>query len=43
VIVTDDRERLVAAIYERAGEKQTALEADGPASGKSKAMGAGLG
>lgn len=43
VIVTDDRERLVAAIYERAGEKQAALEADSPASGKSKAMGAGLG
>ena len=43
VIVTDDRERLVAAIYERAGEKQTALEADSVASGKSKAMGAGLG
>jgi hypothetical protein len=43
VIVTDDRDRLVSAIYERAGEKQTALEADTSASGKSKVMGAGLG
>ena len=43
VIVTDDRDRLVAAIYERAGEKQTALEADTASSGKIKAMGAGLG
>lgn len=43
VIVTDDRERLVAAIYERAGEKQTALEADTAASGKSMGQGAGLG
>jgi conjugative relaxase-like TrwC/TraI family protein len=35
VIVTDDREKLVAAVYERAGEKQTAIDADGPSSGKS--------
>jgi ATP-dependent exoDNAse (exonuclease V) alpha subunit len=43
VIVTDDRDRLVAAIYERAGEKQTALETSTLSAGKDKAMGASLG
>ncbi|MDK2759874.1 MAG: relaxase domain-containing protein [Sphingopyxis sp.] len=43
VVVTDDRERLVRAITERAGEKQTAMAAAVPEVGKSKAMGAGLG
>lgn len=43
VVVTDDRDRLVRAITERAGEKQTAMEATVPEPSKSKAMGAGLG
>ena len=43
VIATDDKDRLVRAIYERAGEKQTALEVSAPQSGKIKAMGAGFG
>lgn len=43
VVVTDDRDRLVRAITERAGEKQTAMAAGGPEPSKSKAMGAGLG
>lgn len=43
VIVTDDRERLVRAITERAGEKQTAMAATIPEPSKSKAMGVGLG
>jgi len=43
VIVTDDKDRLVRAIYERAGEKQTAMTASAPEAAKSKAMGAGLG
>ncbi|PQM26371.1 exonuclease V subunit alpha [Sphingopyxis lindanitolerans] len=43
VIVTDDRDRLVRAITERAGEKQTAMEAAVPDAGKSKAIGAGIG
>jgi ATP-dependent exoDNAse (exonuclease V) alpha subunit len=43
VVVTDDKDRLVRAIYERAGEKQTAMTASTPEAGKSKAMGAGLG
>ena len=43
VVVTDDRDRLVRVIYERAGEKQTALEVNAPDAGKSKATGAGLG
>ena len=43
IIVTDDRDRLVRVIYERAGEKQTALEVNAPDAGKSKATGAGLG
>ena len=43
VVVTDDKEKLVRAIYERAGEKQTAMSASTPEAGKSKAMAAGLG
>ena len=43
VVVTDNKDRLVRAIYERAGEKQTAMTASTPEAGKSKAMGAGLG
>jgi hypothetical protein len=43
VVITDDKDRLVRAIYERAGEKQTAMIASTPEAGKSKAMGAGLG
>ena len=43
MVVTDDKDRLVRAIYERAGEKQTAMTASTPEAGKSKAMGAGLG
>lgn len=43
VVVTDDKDRLVRAIYERAGEKQTAMTASTQESVKSKAMGAGLG
>jgi len=43
VIVTDDRDRLVRAIAERAGEKQTAMAATVPEPSKAKAMGAGLG
>lgn len=43
VVFTDDKDRLVRAIYERAGEKQTAMTASTPEAGKSKAMGAGLG
>ena len=43
VVVTDDRDRLVRAITERAGEKQTTMAAGGPEPSKSKAMGAGLG
>ena len=43
VVVTDDKDRLVRAIYERAGEKQTATTASTPEAGKSKALGAGLG
>lgn len=43
VVVTDDRDRLVRAITERAGEKHTALPAAASDSAKSKAMGAGLG
>ncbi|QUL37604.1 MobF family relaxase [Erythrobacter sp. JK5] len=43
VVVTDDKDRLVRAIYERAGEKQTAMAASTPEVSKSKAMGAGLG
>ena len=43
VVVTDDKERLVRAIYERAGEKQTAMTASTTEAGTSKSMGAGLG
>ena len=43
VVVTDNKDRLVRAIYERAGEKQTAMTASTPEVSKSKAMGAGLG
>jgi ATP-dependent exoDNAse (exonuclease V) alpha subunit len=43
VIVTDDRDRLVRALTERAGEKQTAMAAAAPEAGKSRAMGAGPG
>lgn len=43
VVVTDDKDRLVRAIYERAGEKQTAMTVSTPDAGKSKAMDAGLG
>ncbi|WP_298335612.1 MobF family relaxase [uncultured Erythrobacter sp.] len=43
VIVTDDKERLVRAICERAGEKQMAMASSTPEASKSKAMGAGLG
>lgn len=43
IVVTDDRERLVRAITERAGEKQTAMTTSVPEPTKSKAMGAGLG
>ena len=42
VVVTDDRDRLVRAITERAGEKQTAMAAAAPEAGKSRAIGAGL-
>lgn len=43
VVVTDNKDRLVRAIYERAGEKQTAVAAGVPDAGKAKAMAAGLG
>jgi plastocyanin len=43
VVVTDDKDRLVRAIYERAGEKQTAMTTSAPEAGKSKEMGAGMG
>lgn len=43
VVVTDDKDRLVRAIYERAGERQTAMAASMPETAKAKAMGAGLG
>ena len=43
IVVTDDKDRLVRAIYERAGEKQTAIAASVPDAGKAKAMAAGLG
>lgn len=43
VVVTDNRDPLVRAIYERAGEKQTAMSAIIPQIGKAKAIGAGLG
>lgn len=43
IVVTDDKDRLVRAIYERAGEKQTAMSATVPEPAKAKAMDAGLG
>ncbi|MDZ4138003.1 MAG: MobF family relaxase [Erythrobacter sp.] len=43
ILVTDDKARLIRAIHERAGEKQTALEASAPEASKSKSLGAGLG
>ena len=43
VVVTDDRDRLVRAITERAGEKQTATKASGIEAEKAKAISAGLG
>ena len=43
IVVTDDKTRLVSALYERAGERQTALETGTPEAGKSKSIGAGLG
>jgi len=43
VVITDDKARLVSALYERAGEKQTALEAGTAVADKGKAIGAGLG
>lgn len=43
VVVTDDKDRLVRAIYERAGEKQSAMAASVPEAGKAKALGTGLG
>lgn len=43
VVVTDNKDRLVRAIHERAGEKQTATTASTPEAGKAKALGAGLG
>ncbi|WP_088311489.1 MobF family relaxase [Novosphingobium sp. B 225] len=43
IVVTDDRERLVRAITERAGEKQAASSLDARETGKSRAMGASLG
>lgn len=43
IVVTDDKDRLVRAIYERAGEKQTAVAASVPDADKAKAMAAGLG
>ena len=43
VVVTDDKDRLVRAIYERAGEKQTAMTASTPEAGNLKGMDAGLG
>jgi len=43
VVVTDDRDRLVRAITERAGEKQIATAAAAPEAGKSKAIGADIG
>ena len=43
VVVTDDKDRVVRAIHERAGEKQTAMTVSAPEAGKPKAMGAGLG
>jgi len=43
VVVTDDKARLIRAIHERAGEKQTAMEVSAPEAAKTKSLGAGLG
>jgi conjugative relaxase-like TrwC/TraI family protein len=43
IVVTDDREGLVRAIYERAGEKQTALDLGQADIANSKNVSAGLG
>lgn len=43
VVVTDDRDRLVRAITERAGEKQIATSASATGAEKSRALSAGLG
>jgi ATP-dependent exoDNAse (exonuclease V) alpha subunit len=42
-VYTNDRAKLIQALYERAGEKQVALSVGVAQSGKVKAMGAGLG
>ena len=43
IIVTDDRAKLTRALYERAGEKQTAIEAGKISAETSKSSGKGLG
>ena len=43
IVVTDDKARLIRAIHERAGEKQTAMEVSTREASKSKSLGAGLG
>jgi conjugative relaxase-like TrwC/TraI family protein len=43
IVVTDDKARLIRAIHERAGEKQTAMEVSAPEASKAKSLGAGLG
>jgi len=42
IVVTDDKARLVGALSERAGEKQTALATGIPSAGKDMTIGAGL-
>jgi conjugative relaxase-like TrwC/TraI family protein len=43
IVVTDDKARLIRAIHERAGEKQTAMVVSAPEAAKTKSLGAGLG
>jgi ATP-dependent exoDNAse (exonuclease V) alpha subunit len=43
IVVTDDKARLIRAIHERAGEKQTAMDVSAPEAFKEKSLGAGLG
>ncbi|OYW48852.1 MAG: hypothetical protein B7Z34_12395 [Novosphingobium sp. 12-62-10] len=43
IVVTDDKPRLIRAIHERAGEKQTAMEVSALEAAKTKSLGAGLG
>jgi plastocyanin len=43
IVITDDKARLIRAIHERAGEKQTAMEVSAPEATKTKSLGAGLG